>query len=150
MIHSVWSRYRTLQQRIRGQRGSVLVVVASSMLALTSVVALSIDVGLMTTARVEAQRAADAAALAGAGAFVRSPGNEGLARQLASDYAGQNTVRGQCALRSMGFQSIPIVNVENACCSSSEGSCGQVADGSLSARISCARPAASCPESPAW
>jgi hypothetical protein len=37
----------------------VLVVVASSMLALTSVVALSIDVGLMTTARVEAQRAAE-------------------------------------------------------------------------------------------
>ena len=34
---------------------------------------------------------------------------------------GQNTVRGQCALRSMGFQSIPIVNVENACCSSSTG-----------------------------
>ncbi|MEK9706871.1 MAG: thiolase family protein [Alphaproteobacteria bacterium] len=34
---------------------------------------------------------------------------------------GQNTVRGQCALRSMGFESIPIVNVENACCSSSTG-----------------------------
>src|SRR3546814_20443005 len=34
---------------------------------------------------------------------------------------GQNTIRGQCALRSMGFQSIPIVNVENACCSSSTG-----------------------------
>ncbi len=34
---------------------------------------------------------------------------------------GQNTVRGQCSLRSMGFQSIPIVNVENACCSSSTG-----------------------------
>ncbi|MBO6782935.1 MAG: thiolase family protein [Alphaproteobacteria bacterium] len=34
---------------------------------------------------------------------------------------GQNTVRGQCSLRSMGFESIPIVNVENACCSSSTG-----------------------------
>ena len=34
---------------------------------------------------------------------------------------GQNTVRGQCALRSMGFEGIPIVNVENACCSSSTG-----------------------------
>ncbi len=34
---------------------------------------------------------------------------------------GQNTVRGQCALRSMGFESIPIINVENACCSSSTG-----------------------------
>jgi acetyl-CoA acetyltransferase len=34
---------------------------------------------------------------------------------------GQNTIRGQCALRSMGFAGIPIVNVENACCSSSTG-----------------------------
>ncbi|MGE0254260.1 MAG: thiolase family protein [Alphaproteobacteria bacterium] len=34
---------------------------------------------------------------------------------------GQNTIRGQCALRSMGFASIPITNVENACCSSSTG-----------------------------
>ncbi|MFV0245811.1 MAG: thiolase family protein [Qingshengfaniella sp.] len=34
---------------------------------------------------------------------------------------GQNSIRGQCALRSMGFETIPIVNVENACCSSSTG-----------------------------
>lgn len=32
---------------------------------------------------------------------------------------GQNTIRGQCALRPMGFGSIPIVNIENACASSS-------------------------------
>jgi Flp pilus assembly protein TadG len=78
---------------LREQRGSVLVVVASGMLALTSVVALAIDVGLMTTARLEAQRTADAAALAGAGAFVGSPGNERLARTLATDYAARNKVR---------------------------------------------------------
>lgn len=95
MINSVWARYRTLRQKTRGQRGSVLVVVASSMLALTSVVALSIDVGLMTTARVEAQRAADAAALAGAGAFIGSPGNAVLARQLATEFAAGNTVRSE-------------------------------------------------------
>ncbi|MGB5673944.1 MAG: pilus assembly protein TadG-related protein, partial [Gemmatimonadota bacterium] len=95
MTHNAWARYRALQRRIRGQRGSVLVVVASSMLALTSVVALSIDVGLMTTARVEAQRAADAAALAGAGAFIGSPGNAALARQLATEFAAGNTVRSE-------------------------------------------------------
>src|SRR5262245_56979187 len=33
----------------------------------------------------------------------------------------QNTIRGQCALRSMGFETIPIINVENACASSSTG-----------------------------
>ena len=93
MIQSMWARFRAMEQRVRGQRGSVLVVVASSMLALTSVLALAIDVGLMTTARLEAQRAADAAALAGAGAVISSPGNGGLARVLASDYAGRNDVR---------------------------------------------------------
>lgn len=33
----------------------------------------------------------------------------------------QNTIRGQCALRSVGFETIPIINVENACASSSTG-----------------------------
>ncbi len=93
MIRSVWAGFRTLHEKIRGQRGSVLVIVASGMLALTSVVALAIDVGLMTTARLEAQRAADAAALAGAGAFIASPGNGALARVLATEYAARNDVR---------------------------------------------------------
>lgn len=93
MLHDIRARFRALRRSIRGQRGSVLVVVASGMLALTSVVALAIDVGLMTTARLEAQRAADAAALAGAGAFIASPGNGQLARQLATDYASRNEIR---------------------------------------------------------
>lgn len=79
--------------RLKEEHGSVLVVVAAGMLGLTSVVALAVDVGLMTTARLEAQRAADASALAGAGAFVQSPGNTKLARILATDFAGQNKVR---------------------------------------------------------
>jgi len=32
---------------------------------------------------------------------------------------GQNVIRGQCALRPLGFAGIPIVNIENACCSAS-------------------------------
>lgn len=32
---------------------------------------------------------------------------------------GQNAIRGQCALRPLGFASIPITNVENACASGS-------------------------------
>jgi Flp pilus assembly protein TadG len=93
MIQKLGVRYRILQKRLSDQRGSVLVIVGAGMLALTSVVALAIDVGLMTTARLEAQRAADAAALAGAGAFVGSPGNAGLARSLATEYAASNKVR---------------------------------------------------------
>jgi len=86
-------RFHTLKWKFREQRGAVLVVVAGGMLALSSVVALAVDVGLMTTARLEAQRAADAAALAGAGAFIGSPGNDLLARQLATDFAEHNEVR---------------------------------------------------------
>lgn len=93
MRHSISTRLQALKRKFREQRGAVLVVVAAGMLALTSVVALAVDVGLMTTARLEAQRAADAAALAGAGAFVTSPGNESLARQLATDFAAHNDVR---------------------------------------------------------
>ena len=32
---------------------------------------------------------------------------------------GQNSIRGQCALRPLGFEQIPIANVENACASGS-------------------------------
>jgi hypothetical protein len=93
MRDSISARIRALKSKFREQRGAVLIVVAGGMLALTSVVALAVDVGLMTTARLEAQRAADAAALAGAGAFIGSPGNELLARQLATDFASYNDVR---------------------------------------------------------
>ena len=93
MIHRVRSPFRALTEKLRGQSGTALVVVAGGMLAFTSVVALAIDVGLLTTARNEAQRAADASALAGAGAFIGSPDNEGLARYLATDFAARNAVR---------------------------------------------------------
>jgi Flp pilus assembly protein TadG len=95
MIHWIQSPLRILTHKLREQSGTALVVVAGGMLAFTSVVALAIDVGLLTTARNEAQRAADAAALAGAGAFIGSPGNDDLARFLAEDFAERNDVRRQ-------------------------------------------------------
>lgn len=94
MIEKMRAGWNGLRRSVREERGAALVVVATGMLALTSAVALAIDVGLLTTARLEAQRAADAAALAGAGAFVGSPGNEDLARALAVQFAAQNKVRG--------------------------------------------------------
>lgn len=93
MIQRIRSRFTRFTATIRDQRGTALIVVAGGMLAFTSVVALAIDIGMMTTARSEAQSAADAAALAGAGAFIGSPGNEELARYLANDYASRNNVR---------------------------------------------------------
>jgi hypothetical protein len=98
MIERMHSKWTSLRRSVREERGAALIVVASGMLALTSAVALAVDVGLLTTARLEAQRAADSAALAGAGAFVGSPGNEELARFLATEYAKKNKVRGSAVV----------------------------------------------------
>jgi Flp pilus assembly protein TadG len=55
-----------LQTRLRDDRGMTLVMVATGMLAFLSATALAVDVGMFMVARTEAQRAADAGALAGA------------------------------------------------------------------------------------
>jgi hypothetical protein len=79
------------------ERGVALFVAAGSMLALTSVCALAIDVGMLLTARTEAQRVADSSALAGAGALVQSPQNADLATLYALRFASLNTIGGQTA-----------------------------------------------------
>jgi hypothetical protein len=53
-----------------GRRGASLSLVAVSMVALLASMALAIDLGILFKTRGEAQRAADAAALAGASAFI--------------------------------------------------------------------------------
>lgn len=79
------------------EKGVALVVVAGSMVALTSAVALAVDVGMLTVARSEAQTAADMAAMAGAAALIESPDNASYARELAIEYAGSNDIRGDAA-----------------------------------------------------
>src|SRR5882724_4682504 len=56
----------------KGQRGVTILVVAISLMSLVALAALAIDVANLYVARDEAQRAADAAALAGAKMFVSS------------------------------------------------------------------------------
>lgn len=63
------AKKRTFRRR---DWGSTLVILAFSMLALTGMVGVAIDLVAFYTVRSEAQRAADAAALAGATYFVRS------------------------------------------------------------------------------
>jgi hypothetical protein len=53
-----------------GRRGISLVLLAVSLVVLMGMAALAIDLGMLQKARAEAQRAADAAALAGASAFL--------------------------------------------------------------------------------
>jgi Tfp pilus assembly protein PilX len=77
------------------ERGSVTVLVVMSMTALLALLALGIDLGGLFTARSEAQRAADAAALAGASAFLEYQESQAhqIAVERAVDFATNNTIR---------------------------------------------------------
>ena len=79
----------------RNQRGATLALVTLSMAALMMAAALAVDVGLMTTARTEAQLAADMAAHAGASALIFHPYGKAEARAEAIDYASRNRIRGE-------------------------------------------------------
>jgi Flp pilus assembly protein TadG len=80
--------------RRRGEHGQTIILVAVAMVGLLGMVALSIDVVTLYVAKSEMQRAADAAALAGAKAFVDSgvtsdPTNltrQGMAQAMAQQF----------------------------------------------------------------
>jgi hypothetical protein len=76
------------------QAGMAFVLVVASMLAVVSAAALAIDIGLLVTARGESQRAAESAALAGAGWLIAAPTDDTGARTRAKEFARMNTVRG--------------------------------------------------------
>lgn len=89
------------------ETGSVLLIVAASMVLLLAISAFAIDLANFYLARAQAQRASDAAALAGANAFVTSGcltggcvqggTQDALARQMAESAGAQNYVAGQPA-----------------------------------------------------
>lgn len=96
--------------RRSGQRGQTIILVAVSLVSLLAMAALAIDVVTLYVARSEMQRAADAAALAGAKAFVDSGVTslattdpnyvavQGLAQtmagQIITDIVPQNRIQG--------------------------------------------------------
>ena len=93
---------RNLSSR-RKQRGQTLLLVAISMVSFLAIAALAVDLVSLYAARGEIQRAADAAALAGAKAFVDSavttdltlqPMAQTMAQAYASAAAAQNPVSG--------------------------------------------------------
>lgn len=77
----------------RNRRGGVLVLTAGAMAVMLGMAALAIDVGMLYTARSEAQRAAEAGAHAGAVYLLTSPNDADGARERAKDYAERNQVR---------------------------------------------------------
>ena len=79
------------------ERGSVTAIVALSITALVALLALGIDLGGLFNARSEAQRAADAAALAGASAFLDAERTalSSTATARAIEFATSNAVRNE-------------------------------------------------------
>ncbi len=65
-------KQKTVSRRNKGERGQTIVLVAVSLISLLAIAALAINVVTLYTARSEIQRAADAAALAGAKAVADS------------------------------------------------------------------------------
>src|SRR5215468_2063966 len=87
-----------------GERGVTMILVVIAMMSMLGIVALAIDVITLYSARSEAQRAADAAALAAAKMLVDAgvtadPGNAALqttaqtaATKIAQDVAGKTAI----------------------------------------------------------
>lgn len=75
------------------ERGAAAVLVLLGIVVFIGMLALSIDLGIILTARTEAQRTSDGAALAGAASLIFSPNDEAQARQWAKDWAAENPVR---------------------------------------------------------
>ncbi|MFQ5889171.1 MAG: pilus assembly protein TadG-related protein [Gemmatimonadota bacterium] len=82
-----------LREELRDERGVTLLIIAGSLVALLSIMALAVDYGMLTSARTEAQRVADLAAMAGAGTLIHTPDAEDRARAAAIAFAQRNEVR---------------------------------------------------------
>lgn len=83
-------------RRVRNESGAAIVLVALTMVAMISAVALAVDVGMLVTARTEAQTLADAAALEGARTLLEFQGDSAKAHNEAVAFgSAHNTVRGE-------------------------------------------------------
>ena len=80
------------------ERGAAFVLIAVLLVLCITAAAIAVDVGLLATARTEAQRTADMAAHAGASALILSPNSEAAARSEAIIFAAKNDIRGQATV----------------------------------------------------
>ncbi len=106
-------RRRFLSGFSADERGSVTVLAALSMAALLGLFALSIDLGALFNARSEAQRAADAAALAGASAFLDYQQEQ--ARRVATDRAVEYAITNEIRNQTIDSEEVSVwVNLDSA------------------------------------
>lgn len=75
--------------------GSALVIAGVGLAAILGMLALALDLGMLFTAKADAQKAADAAALAGASAFIDAGNSQTVAAERASFFAQQNSIINQ-------------------------------------------------------
>jgi hypothetical protein len=82
-----------MRRVLQSERGATIILIAFAMLTLLGFLALAIDLGMLYVAHNDAQRAADAAALAGASAFLESDAAQAVtpAHERAMEYALRNT-----------------------------------------------------------
>jgi hypothetical protein len=81
-------------RHLDNERGATLVFVAVALVALLSMVALAVDYGMLASARADAQRAADASALAGASTYMDALSDAATAEERALDWAQRNHLLG--------------------------------------------------------
>ncbi len=81
------------RSRIGNERGSVLALVVVGLVVIVGMAALAVDLGILFSARSEAQRAAEAGAHAGAAVFLHAPNDVVAAREQARTFAERNFVR---------------------------------------------------------
>jgi Flp pilus assembly protein TadG len=84
----------SLGARLRDERGSSLVIVAAGIVVFLGAAAVSVDLGMLFVAHSQAQRAADAAALAAAGILSNQPDDTAAARAEGIAYAAKNDILG--------------------------------------------------------
>ncbi len=95
----------------KNERGITIVLVAISLLALLGMAALAIDVSTLYMAHGEAQRAADAAALAGARMFASSGYTSASSTLAASDICQTSAVPGAAAAANRQAEAVAAQNL---------------------------------------
>jgi Flp pilus assembly protein TadG len=99
-----------IPELISSRRGVALPFIALLLFVFLGMAALAVDVGILLGARTEAQRTADAAALAGATILLADGQNEALARSTAIDWAARNLIRNESVVVEPGDVDVELQN----------------------------------------
>src|SRR5580765_8415769 len=91
-----------MRRQGKKEEGYTLVIIASVLVVFLGFTALSIDVGVLYSARASAQRAADAAALAGAFVFVTRGDLDETTTPKQSDVIKENAIKTAATNKVLG------------------------------------------------